>query len=70
MTGPIREVYDVTGMTCDHCVRAVTTEVMALPGVRSVDVDLASGAVTIESEDILDREQVRNAVDEAGYALT
>ena len=70
MTGPIRQVYGVTGMTCDHCVRAVTSELMALPGVSSVDVDLATGAVTVESENILENEQVRNAVDEAGYALT
>ena len=63
------ETYSVTGMTCDHCVRAVTTELVLLPGVRSVDVDLAEGAVTVTSDGPLDREQVREAVDEAGYAL-
>lgn len=61
--------YTVTGMTCDHCVRAVTTELVLLPGVRSVDVDLAEGAVTVTSDDPLDLEQVREAVDEAGYGL-
>ncbi|MEY3732906.1 MAG: hypothetical protein RL347_265 [Actinomycetota bacterium] len=61
--------YKVSGMTCDHCVRAVTTELALLPGVRSVDVDLAEGAVTVTSDGPLDREQVREAVDEAGYAL-
>jgi len=61
--------YMVTGMTCDHCVRAVTTELVLLPGVRSVDVDLVEGAVTVTSDDPLDLEQVREAVDEAGYAL-
>ena len=61
--------YRVSGMTCDHCVRAVTTELVLLPGVRSVDVDLAEGAVTVTSDGPLDREQVREAVDEAGYAL-
>lgn len=61
--------YMVTGMTCDHCVRAVTTELVLLPGVRSVDVDLAEGAVTVTSDDPLDLEQVREAVDEAGYGL-
>ena len=63
------ETYSVTGMTCDHCVRAVTTELVLLPGVRSVDVDLAEGAVTVTSDGPLDREQVREAVDEAGYTL-
>lgn len=61
--------YQVSGMTCDHCVRAVTTELVLLPGVRSVDVDLAQGAVTVTSDGPLDREEVREAIDEAGYAL-
>ena len=61
--------YQVTGMTCDHCVRAVTTELVLLEGVRSVDVDLAQGAVTVTSDGPLDREEVREAIDEAGYAL-
>lgn len=61
--------YQVTGMTCDHCVRAVTTELIMLPGVRSVDIDLGEGAVTVTSEDPLDLEEVREAIDEAGYAL-
>ncbi len=61
--------YRVTGMTCDHCVRAVTTELVLMPGVRSVDVDLAEGAVTVTSDGPLDQEEVREAIDEAGYAL-
>jgi len=61
--------YQVTGMTCDHCVRAVTTELVLLDGVRSVDVDLAQGAVTVTSDGPLDVEDVREAIDEAGYAL-
>ena len=61
--------YQVDGMTCDHCVRAVTTELVLLPGVRSVDVDLAQGAVPVASDGPLDLEQVREAIDEAGYSL-
>ena len=61
--------FQVTGMTCDHCVRAVTTELVLLEGVRSVDVDLAQGAVTVTSDGPLDVEDVREAIDEAGYAL-
>ena len=63
------ETYRVMGMTCDHCVRAVTTELVLLPGVRSVDIDLAEGAVTVTSDGPLDHEEVREAIDEAGYAL-
>jgi copper chaperone len=61
--------YQVTGMTCDHCVRAVTTELVLLPGVRSVDVALADGAVTVTSDGPLDLEEIREAIDEAGYVL-
>jgi len=59
--------YSVTGMTCEHCVRAVTTEVSALPGVTDVAVDLGSGTLTVTGE--ATAEQVAEAVDEAGYAL-
>ncbi len=63
------ETYTVTGMTCGHCVQAVTDEISALEGVRQVDVELTSGAVTVVSDDPLDQEAVAAAVDEAGYAL-
>lgn len=61
--------YTVDGMTCDHCVRSVTEEVKQIPGVADVDVDLASGAVTVTSETDLDTAAVRAAVEEAGYEL-
>ena len=62
--------YTVTGMTCGHCVSAVTEEVRALPGVRDVAVDLPSGAVTVTSDAPLEPAAVAAAVDEAGYQLT
>jgi copper chaperone len=62
--------YTVSGMTCEHCVKAVSGEVAALPGVTDVAVDLATGEVTVTSERPLDRNAVAGAVDEAGYALT
>ncbi|MEU4692578.1 copper ion binding protein [Actinoplanes sp. NPDC023714] len=61
--------YSVTGMTCNHCVSSVSAEVGRLPGVTAVEVDLASGAVAVTSEEPLDREAVAAAVDEAGYEL-
>ena len=60
----------MTGMTCDHCVRAVTTEVGRVPGVASVSVDLDAGRVTLRSEEPIDPAAVRAAVEEAGYELT
>ena len=66
---PVQASYRVIGMTCGHCVQAVTTELSRIPGVSDVAVDLASGAVTVISESTLGLDDVRAAVDEAGYAL-
>lgn len=65
----VNETYHVTGMTCGHCVQAVTGELTRLPGVRHVRVDLATGQVTVESDGLVPLDEVRAAVDEAGYAL-
>ncbi len=61
--------YRVDGMTCGHCVAAVTEEVGALAGVSTVDVDLDSGLVTVTSDGQLDADDVRLAVEEAGYRV-
>ena len=58
--------YTVVGMTCEHCVRAVTEEVGALDGVTGVAVDLASGQVTVESTAPVAAAAVVEAVTEAG----
>jgi copper chaperone len=58
--------YAVTGMTCEHCRAAVTAEVLAVAGVRAVDVDLAAGRVRVEGEGVDDAAVVA-AIDEAGY---
>lgn len=61
--------YTVTGMTCEHCVGAVREELGRIPGVIEVDVDLATGRVTVTSEHTVATEDVRAMVDEAGYEL-
>jgi len=64
--------YTVTGMTCSHCVGAVSEEIRRLPGVSKVDIELVPGggsAVTVTSAAPLDEPTVRAAVDEAGYEL-
>ncbi|MFD4369241.1 heavy-metal-associated domain-containing protein [Rhodococcus sp. NPDC058521] len=60
----------VTGMTCQHCVSSVKEEVGEIAGVTSVNVDLESGRVDIESEAPLEKSAVSEAVQEAGYQLT
>ncbi len=65
--------FRVDGMTCGHCVRAVTEELTALPGVTDVTVDLVTGGsspVTVTSDAPLDAAAVEAAVVEAGYAVT
>jgi copper chaperone len=64
------QTYTVVGMTCDHCVSAVGAEVGALPGVTDVAVDLATGQVTVRADEPVSDQQVRGAVEEAGYTLT
>ncbi len=61
--------YTVVGMTCGHCVSAVTEEVSGLPGVTDVAVDLPSGGLTVTSDAPVDDDAVRAAVEEAGYEV-
>ena len=61
--------YTVTGMTCGHCAASVSEEVKEIPGVREVDVVVETGAVTITSDEPVDADKVKAAVEEAGYQL-
>ena len=61
--------FQVTGMTCAHCQRAVNDEIAAVDGVETVSVDLASGTVTVTAARPVDRADIAAAVDEAGYSL-
>jgi copper ion binding protein len=61
--------WNVTGMTCAHCVASVTEEVSEIPGVESVVVSLESGQVTVASAQPLSRAAMEEAVTEAGYQL-
>ena len=65
----VTETYRVDGMTCEHCVRAVSGEIGALPGVVDVTVDLPSGSVTVTSASPVPPQAVADAIDEAGYRL-
>jgi copper chaperone len=73
MTTTTTTTYTVSGMTCGHCVSAVSDEVSRLPGVRDVVIELVPGgesSVTVTSEAPLPAQAVRDAVDEAGYEVT
>lgn len=64
--------FRVDGMTCDHCVKAVTDEITALPSVSDVTVDLIAGGISdvvVTSAEPLSHEEVYAAIDEAGYVM-
>ncbi len=61
--------YSVAGMTCDHCARAVSTEVGNIPGVTAVEVDVPTGTVRVTSDQPVDDGAFRAAVEEAGYEV-
>jgi copper ion binding protein len=67
----LSHTYRVAGMSCDHCVRAVTSAVERVDGVRAVEVDLAMGrvTVTVDVDRPIDDEAVRAAIDDAGYEV-
>lgn len=64
------QTFTVTGMTCQHCVASVTKEISAIEGVNTVEVNLEKGAVTVERSSDIDTQDVKAAVERAGYTLT
>jgi copper chaperone CopZ len=58
--------YSVPAVHCDHCRRAITEEVAAVPGVETVVVDLETKQVDVNGEE-LDDDAIRAAIEEAGY---
>ncbi|WP_116947148.1 heavy-metal-associated domain-containing protein [Jiangella endophytica] len=61
--------FTVVGMTCDHCAGSVREELGRLDGVSEVSVDLATGSVDVTSATPLSSDDVKVAVEEAGYEL-
>jgi copper chaperone len=58
--------YKVPQMTCEHCRRAVSSELSTVPGVKQVDVDLDAKLVKVTGENLEDA-ALRAAIEEAGY---
>lgn len=65
----LQRTFVVTGMTCDHCVAAVESEVGTVAGVVTARADLASGRLEVESEMPVDPAAVADAVTAAGYTV-
>ena len=59
--------FEIEGMSCEHCVRAVTTALQHVPGVTAVRVEVGKATVTVDG--VLSREALANAVAEEGYRV-
>jgi copper ion binding protein len=63
------EKIKIQGMTCQHCVKAVTQALQALPGLKNLKVDLAKGEASFENTGNISPDKIRQAVEEAGYQV-
>jgi len=59
----------ISGMSCNHCVMAVTKALSGIEGIRDVSVDLKAGEATFEETKPVDREVIRKSISEAGFDL-
>ncbi len=59
----------IKGMTCDHCVRAITNAVQDVEGVSAADVSLETNSARVEG-DVIDVEKILAAIEEEGYEAT
>ena len=61
--------FKVTGMSCDHCKKAVEDAVKAIDGVESVVADVAAGSVDIALKENINEDVIKKAIEEAGYTV-
>ena len=59
----------VEGMTCNHCVMTVKRAVMSVEGVKEAEVSLSDGTVVIKAEEGIDEENIKRAIEQAGYRV-
>lgn len=65
-----KSVLHVEGMSCEHCVKAITNAVSALPGIGSVAVDLSAKTVTVEHDPAQSPlEKIKAEIDDQGYEI-
>ena len=63
-----KTVVKVEGMTCEHCLQAVTKALTALPGIGGVAVDLKAGTVTVEHDPgVTDVVKIKAEIEDQGY---
>jgi copper chaperone len=63
------QIFPVTGLTCGHCVGAITTELRAVAGVTDVKIDLVVGgtsALSVTADTAITDAELTAALEEAG----
>lgn len=66
----MKKKISIEGMSCEHCVNHVSTALKELAGVSKVEVNLASKNAIIEASQEISEEDIKAAIDEAGYEVT
>jgi copper chaperone len=69
MKGELIMTVKIKGMSCNHCVMAVTKALNGIEGIKDVKVDLAKGEATFGSEKPIDMKVIKDAVEKAGYKV-
>lgn len=63
-----KSIIKVKGMSCDHCVKAITKAVSALPGINGVEVSLSAATVTVEYDGAKSSlDNIRSEIEDQGY---
>lgn len=65
----VTRIYEVRGMTCDHCKQAVVEAAKSVDGVRDVQVDLKAGKISVTFTRTVQDEAIKEAINEAGYEV-
>lgn len=65
----VKDIYRVPGVNCQNCVRHITEELVKIPGVGSVEVNLEAKTVTVEHDGAVSDQQMRAGIEEAGYEV-
>lgn len=68
MSTPASTEFRIEGMSCGHCVHSVRGEVERIDGVDAIEIDLGSGLLTVTGN--VDPDDVRRAIDDAGYKVS
>ncbi len=62
-------IIKIKGMSCQHCVKAVTKALNSIEGIKNVRVDLQRGEAAYDEDKPIDPKQIRESISKAGYEV-